>query len=105
MCLLWLLLQFVVLAMYWDVPPIGSVGEEEVMLEMKRERGEQEEEEAPLMGSDEEPASTYSTYSAVSCGRPDTLEAAEESPVCGSPAQSDLFRNFSVSRGEAEGQR
>lgn len=101
MCLLWLLLQFVVLAMYWDVPPVSSVGEEEVMLEMKRERGDQEE-EAPLMGSGEEPASTYS---AVSCGRPDTLEAAEESPVYGSSAQSDLFSNFSVSRGEAERQR
>lgn len=100
MCLLWLLLQFVILAMYWDVPPISSVGEEEeVMLEMKRER---EEEEAPLMGSDEEPASTYS---AVSCGRPDTLEASEESPVYGSSAQSELFRNFSISRGEAERQR
>lgn len=102
MCLLWLLLQFVVLAMYWDVPPVSSVGEEEVMLEMKRERGDQEEEEMPLMGSDEEPASTYS---AVSCGRPDTPEAAEESPVYGSSAQSDLFRNFSFSRGEAERQR
>lgn len=103
MCLLWLLLQFVVLAMYWDVPPISSAGEEGVMLEMKRERGgQEEEEEAPLMGSYEEPASTYS---AVSCGRPDTLEASEESPVRGSSAQSDVFRNFSVSRGEAERQR
>uniref|UniRef100_A0A3P8S0N2 Major facilitator superfamily domain containing 8-like 2 n=1 Tax=Amphiprion percula TaxID=161767 RepID=A0A3P8S0N2_AMPPE len=51
MCLLWVLLQFAVLAMYWDVPPIGS---EEgaagaVNLEMKREG-----EEAPLMGSDED---------------------------------------------------
>lgn len=101
MCLLWLLLQFVILAMYWDVPPVSSVGEEEVMLEMKRERSDREEEEAPLMGSDEEPASTYS---AVSRGRPDALEASEESPL-GSSAQSDLFRNFSVSRGEAERRR
>lgn len=102
MCLLWLLLQFVILAMYWDVPPVSSVGQEEVMLEMKRERSGQEEEEAPLIASDEEPASTYS---AVSCGRPDTLEASEESPLRGSSAQSDLFRNFSVSRGEAERRR
>lgn len=102
MCLLWLLLQFVILAMYWDVPPVSSVGGEEVMLAMKRERSDQEEEEAPLMGSDEEPASTYS---AVGRGRPDTVEVSEESPLCGSSAQSDLFRNFSVSRGERERRR
>ncbi|XP_033960144.1 major facilitator superfamily domain-containing protein 8-like [Pseudochaenichthys georgianus] len=56
MCLLWVLLQFVVLAMYWDVPPLSSEGDA-VMLEIKRE--ESDEEEVPLMGSDDEPVHTY----------------------------------------------
>lgn len=96
MCLLWMLLQLVVLAMYWDVPPISSEGPEEVMLEMKRECGgkEEEEEGVPLMGSDEEPVNTYS---AVSCSSP-----VEEQPACGSSAEPNVFRNFSVSRGELQ---
>lgn len=96
MCLLWILLQFVVLAMYWDVPPISSVGAEEVLLEMKRECGGEEEEDegVPLMGSDEEPVNTYS---AVSCSR-----TAEEQPACGSSAEPNVFRNFSISRGELQ---
>lgn len=89
MCLLWILLQFVVLAMYWDVPPVGSVGAEEVLLEMKRERGGEEEEDegVPLMGSDEEPVNTYS---AVGCST-----TADEQP-----AEPNVFSNFSASRGE-----
>uniref|UniRef100_A0A3Q4MB47 Major facilitator superfamily domain containing 8-like 2 n=1 Tax=Neolamprologus brichardi TaxID=32507 RepID=A0A3Q4MB47_NEOBR len=55
MCLLWVLLQFVVLAMYWDVPPISCEGGA-TMMEMKQE---EVEEEVPLMGSDEEPVHTY----------------------------------------------
>lgn len=96
MCLLWMLLQFVVLAMYWDVPPISSVGTEEVLLEMKREcgGGEEEDEGVPLIGSDEEPANSYS---AVSCSR-----SAEEQSACASSAESNVFRNFSVSRGELQ---
>lgn len=99
MCLLWMLLQFVVLAMYWDVPPVSSAGAEEVMLEMKPERGgggggEEEEDGVPLMGSDEEPVNTYS---AVSCSR-----AAKEPPTCGSLAESNVFSNFSISRGELQ---
>uniref|UniRef100_A0A3P9M7C7 Si:ch211-38m6.6 n=1 Tax=Oryzias latipes TaxID=8090 RepID=A0A3P9M7C7_ORYLA len=55
MCLLWLLLQFVVLALYWDVPPIKSE-EEGLRMEMKQE---DEEEEAPLIRGDEQLAHTY----------------------------------------------
>lgn len=93
MCLLWMLLQLVVLAMDWDVPPIASAGAE-VMLEMKRERGgcKEEEEGVPLMGSDEEPVNTYS---AVGCSR-----TPEEQPDCGSSAEQNVFRNFSIGRGE-----
>lgn len=89
MCLLWLLLQFIVLVMYWDVPPIGSEGGE-VLLEMKRE--EPREEEAPLMGSDEENAPSYRAVS--------TSAAPEERRVHGGSAASSPFRNFSASRGE-----
>uniref|UniRef100_A0A672HFF9 Major facilitator superfamily domain-containing protein 8-like n=1 Tax=Salarias fasciatus TaxID=181472 RepID=A0A672HFF9_SALFA len=55
MCLLWVLVQFVVLAMYWDVPPLGPEAGA-VMMEMKREEEEEDEEAPLLMGSaDEEP--------------------------------------------------
>uniref|UniRef100_A0A8C2WW81 Major facilitator superfamily domain containing 8-like 2 n=1 Tax=Cyclopterus lumpus TaxID=8103 RepID=A0A8C2WW81_CYCLU len=55
MCLLWVLLQFVVLALYWDVPPISSE-EGTGMVEMNQE---DDEEEVLLIGSDEEPLHTY----------------------------------------------
>ncbi|XP_023145430.2 major facilitator superfamily domain-containing protein 8 isoform X1 [Amphiprion ocellaris] len=89
MCLLWVLLQFAVLAMYWDVPPIGS---EEgaagaVNLEMKREG-----EEAPLMGSDEEPVNTYR---ALGTDRSESSASCEMQPVNGA---SNPFKNFSASR-------
>lgn len=88
MCLLWLLLQFIVLVMYWDVPAVSSE-EGGVLVEMKGE--EPHEEEAPLMGPDEEPTPSYK---AVGCS------PAGEWPVGGPSAASSPFRNFSASRGE-----
>ncbi|KAL6104248.1 uncharacterized protein ACO6RY_14012 [Pungitius sinensis] len=70
MCLLWVLLQFAILALYRDVPPIGSE-EGTAMLEMKREAGD--EEEVLLIGSDEEPLPTYRAVNA------DQLEASTSS--------------------------
>lgn len=71
--------------MYWDVPPISSEEEEEEeVLEMKRQ--EVHEEEAPLMGPDEEATPSY--------------KAVGERPVRGGPGASSPFRNFSASRGE-----
>ncbi|XP_076601707.1 major facilitator superfamily domain-containing protein 8-like [Chaetodon auriga] len=93
MCLLWVLLQFVVLAMYWDVPPISSEGGA-VMVEMKQEEGN-EEEEVPLMGSDEEPVHTYR---AVHCDQLETSSLSETQPVISVSAVSNPFKNFSVSR-------
>ncbi|XP_007554923.1 major facilitator superfamily domain-containing protein 8 [Poecilia formosa] len=84
MCLLWTLLQFVVLAGYWDVPPISSQGGV-VVLEMKQE----EEEEAPLMGSDEEEARTYR---AVDSNQSETSSASQRAHQTSNP-----FKNFSVS--------
>uniref|UniRef100_H2LYK4 Major facilitator superfamily domain containing 8-like 2 n=1 Tax=Oryzias latipes TaxID=8090 RepID=H2LYK4_ORYLA len=63
MCLLWLLLQFVVLALYWDVPPIKSE-EEGLRMEMKQE---DEEEEAPLIRGDEQLAHTYRAVNLDHC--------------------------------------
>uniref|UniRef100_A0A087XHM6 Major facilitator superfamily domain containing 8-like 2 n=1 Tax=Poecilia formosa TaxID=48698 RepID=A0A087XHM6_POEFO len=89
MCLLWTLLQFVVLAGYWDVPPISSQGGV-VVLEMKQE----EEEEAPLMGSDEEEARTYR---AVDSNQSETSSASQRAHQTSNP-----FKNFSVSNVEEE---
>lgn len=85
MCLLWLLLQFIVLVMYWDVPPVSSQEEGRVVLEMKGE--EPREEEAPLMGPDEEPSPSYEAVGGGQLGP-------------GAPAASSPFRNFSASGGE-----
>ncbi|KAK5618741.1 hypothetical protein CRENBAI_012656 [Crenichthys baileyi] len=88
MCVLWLLLQFVVLATYWEIPPISS--EEGVtVLELKQQ--EEKEEEVPLMGSDEE---AVRTYSAVNSDQFETSTLSETAHEASNP-----FKNFSVSRG------
>lgn len=97
MCLLWVLLQFVVLAMYWDVPPISSEGGA-VMVEMKQEEGDGEE--VPLMGSDEEPAHTYR---AVCSDQLETSASSEMEPARGASAASNPFKSFSASGGERAG--
>ncbi|CAN9503157.1 unnamed protein product [Ophioblennius macclurei] len=100
MCLLWVLLQFVVLAMYWDVPPISQEEGGAVVMEMKRgEREEEEEEEddeweeevMPLIGSaDGEPVHTYK---AVNSGQSETSTSTEAVRATSNP-----FKNFSASR-------
>nr|XP_046264733.1 major facilitator superfamily domain-containing protein 8 [Scatophagus argus] len=95
MCLLWVLLQFVVLAMYWDVPPISSEGGA-VMVEMKEEEGG--EEEVPLIGSDEEPVHTYSAAVSVDTDQLKTPVMSQMQPVHGASALSNPFKNFSASR-------
>ncbi|KAE8291176.1 hypothetical protein D5F01_LYC10771 [Larimichthys crocea] len=92
MCLLWVLVQFVVLAMYWDVPPICSEGGA-VMVEMKQEEGD--EEEVPLMGSDEEPVNTYR---AVNSDQSETSTSSETQLDDGAEVVSNPFKNFSASR-------
>ncbi|XP_038139450.1 major facilitator superfamily domain-containing protein 8 [Cyprinodon tularosa] len=88
MCLLWTLLQFVIVAAYWDVPPLSSEGGV-IVLELKQE---EKEEEVPLIGSDEEATPTYRAVNSDQC-ETSTLtesEAADE--------ESNPFKNFSVSR-------
>ncbi|XP_033507328.2 major facilitator superfamily domain-containing protein 8 [Epinephelus lanceolatus] len=92
MCLLWLLLQFVVLATYWDVPPISSEGGA-VMVEMKRE--EDDGEKVPLMRSDEE---QVHTYRAVSPDQSETSASCEMHPERGASSISNPFKSFSASR-------
>lgn len=98
MCLLWVLLQFVVLAMYWDVPPISSEAGA-VMVEMKQEEEGCGDEEAPLIGADVE---LRHTYRAVNTDQLESSTCSSETqPADGASAASDPFKNFSVSRGEA----
>ncbi|XP_068427668.1 major facilitator superfamily domain-containing protein 8 [Clinocottus analis] len=87
MCLLWVLLQFVVLALYWDVPPISSE-EGTVMVEMKRE-DEEEEEEVPLIGSDEEP---LHAYRAVDSDQSESSASAGRKPFKSFSASAELLR-------------
>ncbi|XP_030016771.1 major facilitator superfamily domain-containing protein 8 [Sphaeramia orbicularis] len=89
MCLLWVLLQFVVLVMYWDVPPISSTEGGTVLVDMKQE---EDEEEVPLMGSDDEPANTYRAVNS------DLSETSITSENQSAAATSNPFKNFSVSR-------
>lgn len=90
MCLLWVLLQFAILGLYWDVPPVSSE-EGSAMLEMKQEADD--EEEGLLIGSDEEPLPTYRAVNS------DQLEASTSSgtrPVRGASI-------LSTCRGERAG--
>ncbi|KAM3865747.1 major facilitator superfamily domain-containing protein 8 [Diretmus argenteus] len=87
MCLLWILLQFVVLAFYWDIPPLSSTEGGFAMVEMK------EEEDVPLVGSEGEPA--YS-YSAVNSDQSENEASSEIPPFHGPPPSP--FKNFSASR-------
>uniref|UniRef100_A0A3Q2QV29 Major facilitator superfamily domain containing 8-like 2 n=1 Tax=Fundulus heteroclitus TaxID=8078 RepID=A0A3Q2QV29_FUNHE len=87
MCLLWILLQFVVLAVYWDIPPTGPEGEF-IALELKQE--EEKEEEVPLMGSDEEAVRTYRAVDS------DQSETSASSVTQTTPEDSNPFKNFSL---------
>ncbi|XP_078119967.1 major facilitator superfamily domain-containing protein 8 [Sander vitreus] len=92
MCLLWVLLQFVVLALYRDVPPISSEGGV-VMVEMKQ--AQDDEEEVLLLGSDEE---SVHTYRAVNSDQLETSASSELQLVHGASSVSDPYKNFSASR-------
>ncbi|KAM6948689.1 major facilitator superfamily domain-containing protein 8 [Aplochiton taeniatus] len=96
MCLMWIILQFVVLTLYWDIPPVTEC--RDMVVEMKAE------EEVPLVGSDEEAA--YSALDAT--GVPDQLETSvsPETPCQGPPSPpptrrsgiSNPLKNFSASK-------
>ncbi|CAB1325855.1 unnamed protein product, partial [Coregonus sp. 'balchen'] len=77
MCLMWILLQFVVLALYWDIPPISS-GEGGIAV------GEIEEEE-PLVGAEE----TLETYGTVWDDQIETTISSEIHPFQ-DPSQEEV---------------
>ncbi|XP_057714138.1 major facilitator superfamily domain-containing protein 8 [Corythoichthys intestinalis] len=80
MCLLWSLLQFVVMAMYWDLPPIDAAEGAVAMTELKAEADEDEEDE-PLIGSEGNRANAYKALDSDA-----------------SSVGSEAFDNYSVSR-------
>ncbi|KAM9789566.1 major facilitator superfamily domain-containing protein 8 [Neosynchiropus ocellatus] len=86
MCLLWVLLQFVVLALYWDAPPVSSEHEPTVMVELKHRA---EDEEALLIEDEEVLSQTYSSVNQL-----ESSSEFERSP----PAARNPFKNFSASR-------
>uniref|UniRef100_A0A3Q3IRB9 Major facilitator superfamily (MFS) profile domain-containing protein n=1 Tax=Monopterus albus TaxID=43700 RepID=A0A3Q3IRB9_MONAL len=81
-CLLWVLLQVAVLAMYRDVPPISSE-RGAVMVEMKQDEDDDDDndDEVPLNGSSEELVHTY--------------RAANQSETSTS-SEMNLFYDFSL---------
>ncbi|XP_053739893.1 major facilitator superfamily domain-containing protein 8 [Synchiropus splendidus] len=88
MCLLWTLLQFVVLALHWDVPPLSSEEELTAMVELKQSA---EDEAALLIQSEEILSQTYSSVNQLESSS--ELEQAPEPSAAQNP-----FKNFSASR-------
>ncbi|XP_062848905.1 major facilitator superfamily domain-containing protein 8 [Trichomycterus rosablanca] len=86
MCVMWVLLQFAVMFLYWDLPPL-----DENQTALCRVGKEDEE---PLVGPEVEPGS--SSYGLVASDQTET----ELSNDLGSsqPAQDDPFEKFSASR-------
>nr|XP_020479731.1 uncharacterized protein LOC109974069 [Monopterus albus] len=93
-CLLWVLLQVAVLAMYRDVPPISSE-RGAVMVEMKQDEDDDDDndDEVPLNGSSEELVHTYRA-----ANQSETSTSSEMKPVHCASVISDPFKNFSASR-------
>ncbi|XP_054624161.1 major facilitator superfamily domain-containing protein 8 [Dunckerocampus dactyliophorus] len=93
MCLLWVLQQFVVLAMYWDTPAVSSTEGAVLMVDLKLEDEEGEGEDVPLMGSDDE---QVRTYRAVTPHQSEASASSEMQPP--HEASWSAFQNFSASR-------
>ncbi|XP_077573518.1 major facilitator superfamily domain-containing protein 8 [Stigmatopora nigra] len=112
MCLLWILLQFAVVFMYWDLPPVErgkktSNTENEHGIEEEEEEGDNEadDEVKPLMRSHELAGSYGSLVAADSHknhtaatpdGTSNEITPYSEAPV--SPEASSPFKNFSPTR-------
>nr|XP_055058803.1 major facilitator superfamily domain-containing protein 8 isoform X1 [Misgurnus anguillicaudatus] len=91
MCAMWLLMQFAVMGLYWDIPPLGSITEHHTPLtEVKRE------EQEPLMSlEDEDGAAGMDSYSSHNPEQTETqLSSESPSPP---PTTSNPFDNFSAS--------
>ena len=109
MCLMWILLQFVVLAMYWDVPPLNSEEEGLMVVELT-------DDERELLV---DPEDALDAYGAVHPDQSETAISSEiqpfqdtsqcpPSPPPSPPPSTGLalgnpFKNFSASRGVRQG--
>ncbi|XP_051555424.1 major facilitator superfamily domain-containing protein 8-like [Myxocyprinus asiaticus] len=98
MCGMWLLMQLAVMVVYWDIPPLDSISEQNTPL--REVRGEEEEE--PLMSLEDQDR----TVGVESCGsvNPEQTETQLSSELPPSPpdspptATSDPFENFNASQ-------
>lgn len=100
MCLLWILLQFVVLFMYWDFTPEDDRRQRngEVREEEEEEEEEDNEEGKPLVGPNELTGS-YGTVTSVQ-SRASSVANGEvtRAPPPPEDVSSSPFKNFSASR-------
>ncbi|XP_066504160.1 major facilitator superfamily domain-containing protein 8 [Hoplias malabaricus] len=98
MCLLWLLLQLVVLLMFWDVPPQSSRAPlEEEQEEEKGEENVEDDEERPLVRSHD----LTGSYGAVATTQTQPVangNLIQTTPPPPDHSPSTLFRRFSARR-------
>lgn len=107
MCLMWALLQLVVVFMYWDLPPIENVKSKSRSIsnsnEEKTEQGlvedeeESDEEEKPLMAS-QEPMGTYGSVVASSPLSNHTCAGSNATPNHCSPPPTPVTPESDKSR-------
>ncbi len=94
-----MLMQFAVMALYWDIPPLDSFPEQNMPL--NEVRGEEDE---PLMNlEDENRAAAEDSYGSVNPEQTETQFSSElppSPPDSPSLDTSDPFENFSASQGE-----
>ncbi|XP_051766966.1 major facilitator superfamily domain-containing protein 8 [Ctenopharyngodon idella] len=103
MCLLWILLQFVVLFMYWDFTPQDDGHQRNGVVQEEVEQEEEENEESkPLVGPNELTGS-YGTVTSVQ-SRASSMANGDVTHVSPPPSpppegvSSSPFKNFSASR-------
>lgn len=103
MCAMWLVLQIVVVLLYWDVPPLDSTPEMHTGL-----RGVKEEEEWPLVCSQGEDGTPGAGSYAMVLSDQTEMRLSEElgpsepgaAPASDSPRTlDDPFENFSAGQG------
>uniref|UniRef100_A0A8C1U434 Si:ch211-38m6.6 n=1 Tax=Cyprinus carpio TaxID=7962 RepID=A0A8C1U434_CYPCA len=101
MCGMWVLMQFAVMVLYWDIPPLDSFPEKHMPL--SEVRGEEDE---PLMSlEDENRAAAEDSYGSASPEQTETQLSSElppSPPDSPSLDTSDPFENFRASQGEAK---
>ncbi|XP_056321819.1 major facilitator superfamily domain-containing protein 8-like [Danio aesculapii] len=97
MCGMWLLMQFAVMGLYWDIPPLDSFAEQQMPL--REVRGEEDE---PLMSlEDDDRTAVADSYGSLNPEQTETTLSSQippSPPDSPPPDTSDPFENFSASR-------